>query len=156
MTFNQGLISSNKLDWETPSEVFDYFNNIFSFTLDAAASANNTKCEHFYTEQVNSLDRDWRGRVWLNPPYGRSIAKWVKKARTESSKGALVVCLLKHATETKWWDDIIDSNATVFRIRGRVKFSNCGINAPFPAVAVIFWPYGGLNLHIREAEHGKI
>ena len=29
----------------------------------------------------------------MNPPYGREIGKWVKKAWAESLKGTLVVCL---------------------------------------------------------------
>ena len=147
--FNNGMVSSKRNDWETPAEVFDYFNKIFNFDLDAAASYENTKCRQFFTEKDNALERDWPTygeRVWLNPPYGKGMSRWITKAQQEADKGPLVVCLLKHATETKWWDTIIESQATVIRIRGRIKFSGNKVNAPFPAVVVIFWPHRGLNL----------
>ncbi len=47
----------------------------------------------------------WEGKVFINPPYGRSIGLWVRKAFEESARGALVVCLLPARTDTRWWQD---------------------------------------------------
>ena len=36
----------------------------------------------------------------MNPPYGRNIKHWIKKAYEESVKGATVVCLIPARTDT--------------------------------------------------------
>ena len=59
-----------------------------------------------YTVEDNGLSKEWRGNVFMNPPYGRQIINWVKKAKEESDKGATVVCLVPARTEeSKTTDD---------------------------------------------------
>lgn len=65
------MFSSKKPDWETPKAFFDDLDKEFHFTLDAAASDRNTKCERYYTEQDNALDKEWSESTYCNPPYGR-------------------------------------------------------------------------------------
>ncbi len=65
------MFSSKKPDWETPQAFFDDLDKEFHFTLDAAASDRNTKCERYYTEQDNALDKEWGESTYCNPPYGR-------------------------------------------------------------------------------------
>jgi site-specific DNA-methyltransferase (adenine-specific) len=74
----------------------------------------------------------------MNPPYGREIAKWVKKAWEESEKGCKVVCLLPARTDTKWFHDYCYQYGRITFIKGRIKFSNHKHNAPFPSMIVIF------------------
>lgn len=141
--FNQGQVTSIKQDYETPQDFFDYWNHIFSFDIDAAASADNTKCREYYDERLDGLGQDWgNARVWLNPPYGRDIIHWINKAFDASARGALVVCLVKFAPDTEWWDLVEAAKATVIRVRGRIKFGT-RINAPFASAVVIFWPGHG-------------
>lgn len=40
-------------------------------------------------------------RVFCNPPYGRELPKWIKKAHDEAEKGALVVMLIPARTDTR-------------------------------------------------------
>lgn len=57
------------------------------FTLDACASEQNAKCNKFFTAKDDGLTQDWYGNnVFVNPPYGRGIDKWIKKAYEESQK----------------------------------------------------------------------
>ena len=77
----------------------------------------------------------------MNPPYGREISKWMKKAWKESKKGTLVVCLIPSRTDTKWWHEYAQRGDVKF-IRGRLKFGNSKNSAPFPSAIVVF---GGKN-----------
>lgn len=121
--------------------MFDYINAEFGFTLDACASEHNFKVDNYFTKEDNSLVQDWEGIVWMNPPYGRTIGEWMKKAFDESQKGATVVCLVPARTDTAWWHDYAMKGEIRF-IRGRVKFQQPGKSgnnsAPFPSAIVIF------------------
>jgi len=75
----------------------------------------------------------------MNPPYGRVIGQWVKKAYESSLDGATVVCLLPARTDTSWWHDYCMKGEIRF-VRGRLKFGGARGNAPFPSAVVIFRP----------------
>lgn len=59
---NKALFSSNSDEWATPQEIFDSLNAEFHFTLDAAATAENHKCERYYTAEQDALKQSWGGR----------------------------------------------------------------------------------------------
>lgn len=130
------LYSSKKKDWETPQWLFDQLNKEFNFTLDVASSKENHKCKKYFTELENGLEQDWSNNiVWCNPPYGRDIYNWVKKA---SESNTTVVMLLPARTDTRWFHDYIYNKAQIRFLRGRLKFSNISSSAPFPSMIVIF------------------
>ena len=75
---------------------------------------------------------------WMNPPYGRAIAKWVKKAFDTAAQGnGTVVCLLPARTDTAWWHDYCMQGEITF-VRGRLKFGDGPNSAPFPSAVVVF------------------
>ena len=87
---------SDSVEWSTPQYLFDALDAEFHFDLDVCATHDNTKCEKYYTKEEDGLARDWSGfRCWMNPPYGREIGKWIKKA-SESVKtgGGVSWCVL--------------------------------------------------------------
>lgn len=47
--------------WETPQDFFDKLNKEFHFTLDACATSENTKCEKFYSPEIDGLSQPWDG-----------------------------------------------------------------------------------------------
>lgn len=138
---NSGLYSSATDDWGTPQALFDELNDEFSFTLDACASAHNFKVNIYFNEKIDALAQRWTGTVWMNPPYGRTIGKWMKKAFEESQKGATIVCLVPARTDTIWWHDYAIKGEVRF-LKGRLKFEQPGFaknsSAPFPSAIVIF------------------
>lgn len=77
------------------------------------------------------------GRVFCNPPYGRELAKWVKKCYDESEH-ALVVMLIPARTDTRWFHDYIYGKAEIRFIKGRLRFGGSNCNAPFPSMVVIY------------------
>lgn len=52
MTNFTPMFSSDKDYWETPQSLFDELNAEFNFTLDAAASDANHKCERYFTKKI--------------------------------------------------------------------------------------------------------
>ncbi len=127
---------SKSVEWETPQHLFDKYNNIFNFGLDVCATPKNAKCDKYFTEQEDGLMQDWNnhGNVWCNPPYGRGIGKWLKKAYECNS---LVVMLVPARTCSAWWHDYA-TKGIVILLRGRLKFGGHTNSAPFPSAIVIF------------------
>lgn len=136
---NSAVFYSSKTDmWATPQDFFDALDAEFHFTLDACAVKENAKCEAYYTPEQDGLDQPWTGRVWCNPPYGRNVGQWVKKAHYTASGGGFVVMLLPARTDTRWFHDYIYGKTEVRFIKGRLKFGSCQNAAPFPSMVVIF------------------
>lgn len=130
--------SSLKDDWETPQELFDELDKLFAFDLDVCASAENKKCEDYIFG--DSLETDWDefGKTcWMNPPYGRGIGKWVKKAYEQAKFGSVVVCLLPARTDTAWFHEFCRYGTVIF-LRGRLRFVGATHSAPFPSMIVVF------------------
>lgn len=107
--------------WETPSEIFDQLHTEFGFEIDVCALPFNTKVPMFLSPDNNALKQKWTGVCWMNPPYGRGIEQWVKKAWDSSNDGATVVCLLPARTETEWWHEYCMRGEIRF-LRGRIWF----------------------------------
>ena len=135
------MFSSVTDNWSTPQDFFDKLNDEFHFTLDVCADENNHKCEHYYTKEIDGLSRPWIGTIWCNPPYGRKISEWVRRAYISAQIGsATVVMLLPARTDTRWFHDYIYNkpNTEIRFIKGRLKFGGCKNSAPFPSMVVIF------------------
>lgn len=134
---NDLMFSSNTDLWSTPNDFFDKYNDIFKFETDVCALPDNAKCSNFFTPEQDGLKQQWTGVCWMNPPYGREITAWMKKAYESSLEGATVVCLVPSRTDTKWWHDYAMKGKIEF-IKGRLKFGGCKNSAPFPSAIVIF------------------
>lgn len=134
---NDVHFSSKSNEWSTPQDFFDRLHAEFNFTLDAAADRSNAKCEKFFDEVIDGLAQSWEGeRVFVNPPYGRGISKWIEKAATEKSQ--ITVMLIPARTDTAAWHDFIFPKTEVRFIRGRLKFNGINKDAPFASAIVIF------------------
>lgn len=135
---NTELMFSSKTDnWATPQYLFDKYNEIYNFTLDVCADLTNAKCNKFFTKEDDSLIQEWTGTCWMNPPYGREIKKWMKKAYEASQSGNTVVCLVPARTDTEWWHEYAMKGEIEF-LRGRVKFGGHTNSAPFPSAVIVF------------------
>lgn len=132
---------SSKTDlWSTPNDFFDKLNDEFHFTLDPCSTHENAKCYKHFTEEENGLLQDWGNEVvFCNPPYGRQIKYWVKKAYEESQKdNTTVVMLIPARTDTIYFHEYIYHKAEIRFIKGRLKFGNAKNSAPFPSMVAIF------------------
>jgi phage N-6-adenine-methyltransferase len=135
---NTDLMFSSKTDlWATPQDFFDKLNDLHGFELDVCATPDNAKCNKYYTVADDGLAQQWQGVCWMNPPYGRDIKAWMKKAYESSLNGAKVVCLVPARTDTQWWHDYAMKGQIEF-IKGRLKFGGHKDSAPFPSAVVVF------------------
>ena len=146
--FTSGMRTSLNPTWTTPRDFFDKLNQEFHFGLDAAALASSTLVpdnwygpDHPQLIRRDAFRRMWTidcsdKPIWLNPPYGRTIGDWMKKANQEAKHGAVIVCLVPVRTDTNWWHDYCIQHEVRF-IRGRLKFGNQKNSAPFPSAVVV-------------------
>lgn len=136
----KALFSSQRSDWETPQDLFERLDEEFHFTLDPAASEECHKYSRFFTEEQDGLLQPWTGeRVFCNPPYGRKIGDWAKKACEEAQNpDTIVVMLLPARTDTRWFHRYIYGKAEIRFLKGRLKFGKAKNSAPFPSMVVIW------------------
>ena len=145
--------SSATCEWATPQWLFDALAREFAFTLDLCATAANAKCRRFFTLADDGLVQDWRDDVvFMNPPYGTVIGRWMQKAFESAQAGATVVCLVPARTDTAWWHDFA-MRGEIRLLRGLLKFGNAPTCAPFPSAVVIFRP-AGFALRAFESKGG--
>jgi len=151
---NKLMFSSISNEWETPENVFKSLDKEFKFTLDPCCTHKNKKCEKHYTIDDDGLNKDWyKEIVFVNPPYGRAIGKWVEKCYEEFTYNKTTcVMLIPARTDTKWFHKYILGVADIRFIKGRLKFVNRLLpswredgnfklqSAPFPSMIVIFDP----------------
>lgn len=57
----QAMFSSAKDDWTTPIDLFEKWDNVFCFNLDAASSDDNALCERHFTKADDGLAQEWGG-----------------------------------------------------------------------------------------------
>lgn len=132
--------SSASCEWSTPQWLFDALAREFAFTLDPCATRENAKCPRFFNREDDGLAQDWGDEVvFMNPPYGAAIGRWMRKAYESARAGATVVCLVPARTDTAWWH-LYAMKGEVRLLRGRLKFGNAQNYAPFPSAIVIFRP----------------
>lgn len=141
----QATFSSERQDWATPWDFFKLQESKYGpFDLDVCATLENSKCQKFFTPHDDALSRHWPGHCWMNPPYGREIARWLQHACRETydlGNASQVIALLPARTDTSWWHDfVLQFAAHIDFIRGRIRFEGAINNAPFPSAVVVFRP----------------
>lgn len=129
--------SSETDEWPTPRGFFNEVEREFGvFDLDPCCTVESAKALRYFTKETDGLNQTWRGKVWMNPPYGRTIGQWMKKAYESAQEGCLVVCLVPSRTDTAWWHEYAMKGEVRF-IRGRLKFGDAKNSAPFPSALII-------------------
>jgi len=128
--------------WASPPHIIEAVIAEFgSIDLDPAASGSNAVAEDFYDEEADGLTMGWNGDlVYVNPPYGRVLNKWVAKALSEYDAGNArrIVMLLPSRTCTRWFHALYTRDDVEIRfIKGRLKYGDGSSPAPFPSMLVI-------------------
>ena len=132
---------NNRIEYETPDEVFDHYDRLYHFYMDVCASAQNHKVRRYFTAETDALTQDWIGPCWMNPPYVR-IRRWAEKAHLESLKGATVVGLLPAWIAAAWFHEFVVPFAQIAFLRRRLRFIGPeaeGYQATFPSMIAV-WP----------------
>lgn len=141
---NTAAFSSAYDAWATPADLLDrLYAAVGSIDLDPCSPGklrSRVKASRHFTERDDGVSQEWRGRVYMNPPYGRAIGKWVAKARSEVEAGRakFVVGLVPARTDTRWWHADVAGHAHVWLLKGRLTFGDGGTPAPFPS-SLLLW-----------------
>lgn len=136
--FDKNRFDSKSVEYETPQKLFRPLADEFGFQIDLAANKDNAKCGRYFSKEDDALKQAWEGICWCNPPYGRELPQWVKKAYQSARMGkATTVMLIPARTNTAWWHDICMKGEVRF-VRGRPKFNDGKHGLPFPLAIVIF------------------
>lgn len=135
----------SKQDYETPEDFMDAVIHRFgSISFDLAASVDNTKAYHYFTEEQDSLKQSWHelgGLLWLNCPFN-NITPWARKCAEEAARGAKILFLTPASVGANWFADYVHRKALVLALNPRLCFD--GKN-PYPKDCV---------LSVYNLEHG--
>jgi phage N-6-adenine-methyltransferase len=121
--------NSRNDEWYTPPEIIEVARRVMGeIDLDPASSAianEIVKAKRFYSIVDDGLTKKWFGRVWLNPPYSRTLIRSftelaVEKYQSREIDEAFV--LVNNATETRWCQNLLQNAECLCLINGRVKF----------------------------------
>lgn len=127
--------SSQSTHWYTPQNIYADLDKEFHFDHDPCPL---NKSPAPLMGDSDGLSEPWGKSTFCNPPYGRQIGVWIKKAYDEAKKGKTVVLLIPSRTDTQWWHDYIMKAQEIRFIKGRLKFGGAKNNAPFPSCVVVF------------------
>lgn len=144
--FVHGGNATSDHGWRSPRILLEALYGVFKrFDLDPCSPTASrreapVRAQMYYTAADDGLSLAWHGVVFVNPPYGRSIGLWVAKAKDEVAAGHArpVLALIPARTDTRWWHDQVAGSATVFFLRGRLRFDDSGKTAPFPSALAVW------------------
>jgi DNA N-6-adenine-methyltransferase (Dam) len=133
---------NTKVEWLTPPELVK---QLGEFDLDPCCpiDAPFYHAKNHYTIIDDGLSKEWKGRVYLNPPYGRGMELWLEKLKYHGNGIALIFA----RTETKCFFEHIwhDADAILF-VKGRIKFYHVsGVQGGTPGAPSVFIAYGKEN-----------
>ncbi|MBT4329521.1 MAG: adenine methyltransferase [Gammaproteobacteria bacterium] len=107
------------VEWYTPAWVFDELG--LQFDLDPASPYD---MESFvpattkYTVFDNGLQKEWFGRVWMNPPYGVDTSFWMRRFFDHNNGIAMVFS----RTDASWCQEAMKKAKRTLFLSGRIDF----------------------------------
>ena len=135
--------ASESAEWNTPSEIIERVLALFGGRIDLDPCSNsatkpNVPAARHFTPREDGLSRVWRGRTYMNPPYGLEIGRWVEHLCAQYEAGTLpeAVALVPSRTDTEWFERLRKYPRCF--LRGRLRFSDHENTAPFPSMVVYF------------------
>lgn len=106
-------------EWLTPPEIV---RALGVFNLDPCAHQNQfyRTANRMISPPADGLSMRWRGRVWLNPPYGNELKLWIQKLADHGNGIALVPA--RTEVESWFWPFIWERATALMFVRGRLYF----------------------------------
>lgn len=134
--------SSETAEHYTPRHIVEMVNECLGeIDLDPCSNSHdapNVPADLHYTAEDDGLTQEWRGRVYMNPPYGRQIGEWIDKLCAEYTAGNVTeaIALVPARVDTQWWVRLNEAHPFVCFVMGRLSFVGNDNNAPFPSALV--------------------
>lgn len=150
--------SPKTVEWYTPPSIFKMLG--VKFDLDPCHPGRDvidwipTIC--WYIKEDDGLVKPWYGKVWLNPPYGRELSRWLAKMHNHRNGIALVFA----RTDTAWFHDYVAQADAVLFLKKRVRFVDAqGNQGDSPNCGSMLVAWGDENvttMEVNAAEHGVL
>lgn len=139
---------TGEVEWYTPPEYIEAARKLMGgIDLDPASSdeaQKTVRAKLYFTESDNGLGKEWAGRVWLNPPYGDTIAAFIGRlVEFVKSRAVTEAVLLTHnSCDTGWWHEAAGTCAAVLFTRGRINFKRSDGFTASPPLGQTFFYFG--------------
>jgi len=130
----EALTSSASSHWCTPTKWIDLVREVMG-DIDLDPASNDLANRHFVNAKryydEGGLGLQWRGSVFLNPPYGKigiesSAGIWLEKLLHEYQSGHCdeAIALTKTVPGYDWWDDLFHGGwpGPLCITKGRISF----------------------------------
>ena len=124
----KGVFLSEKEDWRTPIHILHAaFMVMDGIDLDPCDNEKQTPASQHYDKKDDGLSKEWHGKVFMNPPYGRKASPlWASKWKKEYEERHIDkgIVLVAARTDTAWWRDIASTASIVCFLNGRLHFGD--------------------------------
>ena len=158
--------NTGESEWDTPPEIIESARQAMG-NIDVDPASNNEANERvgagrYYTAENTGLDKDWGGSVWMNPPYSQPLIKdfcktFVEKYEAKEIQQGCV--LVNNATETAWFQEMLEACKCVCFPKGRVKFidkEGRPTGAPLQGQAILYFGENEAKFEREFAQYGGI
>jgi hypothetical protein len=135
-----GMGASKVVTWNTPQDIVnDVVTTLKYIDIDPASNDKtnpNVPAHIHYTQDENGLLYPWRGKIYLNPPYGKVIGLWTEKLVHDHEEHITeeAIALVPARTDTDWFEPLFPY--LICFIHGRVNYNDGDTGAPFPSALV--------------------
>lgn len=140
---------TGKNEWYTPSQYIEMARSVMGgIDVDPASNdfaQNTVKAGVYYTEETDGLSKEWRGNVWINPPYSQpEIVYFTDKLIEEIQNGntSSAIILTHNSTDTAWFQKLAQNASAICFTRGRVKFEGVNGEIAAPVMGQAFCYFG--------------
>lgn len=155
---------TGEVEWYTPAEYVEAARKLMGgIDLDPAtseAAQKTVRAKHYFTKSDNGLEQKWAGRVWLNPPYGETIAAFVHRlVEFVTARNVTEAVLLTHnSSDTGWWHEALGACSAALHTRGRINFHRSDGFTASPPLGQTFFYFGKRpkSFAARFAEFGSV
>jgi len=111
-------------EWLTPPEIINLVLEVFGGEIDLDPCSNlgipNIPAKKHYDIYSDGLKQKWKGKVFLNPPYGLDVNNWVNKLIREMENFDELILVVAARTDTRWFKKL--NKFPWCGVNGRIKF----------------------------------
>ncbi len=131
----------------TPAAIIDKVKTVLGrIDLDPAScemAQQVVKAKRYYTTDDDGLNKPWKGRVFLNPPYGMPfIRDFTDKLIDELPSIDAAILLTNDQTDTLWWQKSAANASLICLPQGRLHFTTPDGKETSPTNGQTFFYFG--------------